>query len=55
MERIGSSPAAVECVANIGIPFVIAAVLGSLPVMAQLQGTDVDASVTFTGSKWKAY
>jgi len=29
--------------------------IAPLPVMAQLQGTDVDASVTFTGSKWKAY
>jgi hypothetical protein len=47
----GSSPAAVECVANIAIPFVIAAVRGLLPVMAQLQGTDVGASVTFTGAK----
>jgi hypothetical protein len=24
-------------------------------ILAQLQGSDVDASVTFTGSKWKAY
>jgi hypothetical protein len=45
--------AAVECVcvANIAIPFVIAAGRGRFPCLAQLQGADVDASVTFTGSK----
>jgi hypothetical protein len=50
-QRATSVPTGCNRVANIAIPFVIASVRGSASVMAQLQGTDLDASAALTGSK----